>query len=158
MGKAFGTHGALVCGGDALIEALLQFARPYVYSTALPPALAHATLAALELVRGDEGAALRARLDRSIARWRAGALQLGLPLLPSDTAIQPLLLGSAAAALEAQVFLEGRGYFVGAVRPPTVPKGQSRLRITLSALHDDDHIDALLEHCAACRLLTARVA
>ncbi len=158
LGKAFGTHGALVCGGDALIEALLQFARPYVYSTALPPALAHATLAALELVRGDEGAALRARLDRTIARWRAGAVQLGLPVLPSDTAIQPLLVGSAAAVLDAQAFLEGRGYFVGAVRPPTVPKGQSRLRITLSALHDDDDIDALLEHCAAWRLLAARIA
>lgn len=149
LGKAFGSHGALVCGSDEVIEALLQFARPYVYSTALPPALAHATLAALALVRGDEGAMFRARLGLAITRWRAGAMQLGLPSMPSDTAIQPLLLGSARAALDAQAFLEERGFLVGAVRPPTVPKGQSRLRITLSALHRDDEIDALLEHCAA---------
>ncbi|MEO6065535.1 MAG: 8-amino-7-oxononanoate synthase [Lysobacterales bacterium] len=149
LGKAFGTHGALVLGETALIEALLQFARPYIYSTASPPALACASLAALEIVRGDEGAVLRARLDQLIRRWREGAAQSGLPMLDSTTAIQPLVVGSAAAALESQAFLEQRGFFVGAVRPPTVPQGQSRLRITLTALHTDDEIDALLEACAA---------
>ncbi len=148
LGKAFGTCGALVLGDANLIEALLQFARPYVYSTASPPALAHATLAALDIVRGDEGNALRAGLDRSIARWRTGAAQLQLPMLDSSTPIQPLRIGDAAAALDAQSFLERRGFFVGAVRPPTVPKDQARLRITLSALHGDNDVDALLQACA----------
>lgn len=147
LGKAFGTCGALVLGDADLIEALLQFARPYVYSTASPPALAHATLAALAIVRGDEGTALRTRLDGSISRWRAGAAQLGLPMLDSSTPIQPLQLGAAISALDAQAFLEQRGFFVGAVRPPTVPKDQARLRITLSALHSDADVDALLEAC-----------
>ncbi len=148
LGKAFGSCGALVLGNADLIEALLQFARPYVYSTASPPALAHATLAALDIVRGDEGDALRARLDRSIARWRSGAAQLGLPMLDSSTPIQPLGTGAAAAALDAQSFLERHGFFVGAVRPPTVPTDQARLRITLSALHGDEDVDALLQACA----------
>jgi len=148
LGKAFGTCGGLVLGDTDLIEALLQFARPYVYSTALPPALAHSTLAALAIVRGDEGSVLRARLHQSIARWRAGAAQLGLPVLDSSTAIQPLKLGDATSALDAQAFLARRGFFVGAIRSPTVPQGQARLRITLSALHGDQDIDALLGSCA----------
>lgn len=149
LGKAFGTCGALVLGDRHTIEALLQWSRPYIYSTALPPALAQATLAALDVVRSDEGTALRARLDHLIAHWCEGAAHLRLPLLASTTAIQPLLLGAAADALAAQSFLEQRGFFVGAVRPPSVPQGQSRLRITLTASHTEAEIDALLEHCAA---------
>ncbi len=155
LGKAFGTAGALILGSQELIRALLQFARPYIYSTAAPPAWAQATLAALELVQGDEGESLRVRLQQRIAQWRAGARALGLPLLESATAIQPLLLGDAAAALAAQATLRAKGFLVGAVRPPTVPAGKSRLRITLSALHGVADIDELLAECASCSVVRA---
>jgi 8-amino-7-oxononanoate synthase len=147
LGKALGAHGAFVAGSAALIEGLTQFARTYVYTTAMPPALAAATLAAVRLARDDGWR--RDRLATLIARFRDGAAQLGLPLAASDTPIQPLLLGDAATVLAAAKTLEERGLLVGAIRPPTVPAGQARLRITLSAAHEEEHIDRLLDVLAA---------
>ena len=144
FGKALGTAGAAVAGSETLIDYLVQRARTWVFSTAPPPALAAATRASLRLVRGAEGDALRARLAANIARFRAGAAQLGLPLSASETAIQPLVLGAAARALAVSRMLWQRGYWVAAIRPPTVPAGTSRLRITLSAAHGEAEIDGLL--------------
>lgn len=144
FGKALGTAGAAVAGSETLIDYLVQRARTWVFSTAPPPALAAATRASLRLVRGAEGDALRARLAANIARFRAGAAQLGLSLPASETAIQPLLLGAAARALAVSRALWQRGYWVAAIRPPTVPAGTSRLRITLSAAHGESEIDGLL--------------
>ena len=144
FGKALGTAGAAVAGSETLIDYLVQRARTWVFSTAPPPALAAATRASLRLVRGAEGDALRARLTANIARFRAGAAQLGLPLSASETAIQPLVLGAAARALAVSRALWQRGYWVAAIRPPTVPAGTSRLRITLSAAHGEAEIDSLL--------------
>jgi 8-amino-7-oxononanoate synthase len=147
LGKGLGGHGAFVAGSAALIEGLRQFARTYVYTTALPPALAAATLAAVQLVRTQTWR--REKLATLVARFRAGAAQLGLPLAPSDTPIQPLLLGDAASAVEAARLLETRGLLVTPIRPPTVPAGQARLRITLTAAHEDEHVDRLLDALAA---------
>jgi len=144
LGKALGCAGAFVAGDADVIDAIVQFARPYIYTTAMPAALAAATRAAVRLVREDtEGR--REQLAAHIARFRAGAAQLGLPLLPSQTAIQPLVLGDAGAALAAARMLERAGFLVVPIRPPTVPRGAARLRITLSAAHTEARIDALLE-------------
>jgi 8-amino-7-oxononanoate synthase len=147
LGKALGCSGAFVAGSAALVDGLLQFARPYVYTTAMPPALAAAACAAVELARRESWR--REKLQALIARFRAGAAQLGLPLMDSPSAIQPLLLGDAQAALDAARMLEQHGLLVTAIRPPTVPQGQARLRITLSAAHEDEHVDRLLEALAA---------
>lgn len=144
FGKALGGVGAAVIGTDALVEHLLQTARAAIYTTAMPPAQAAATAAALAVVQSAEGDALRARLQENIARFRSGAVRLGLPLLPSSTAIQPLPVGEDGAALALSRALESRGYWVGAIRPPTVPEGGARLRITLGASHTDEQIDGLL--------------
>ncbi|MDQ0009492.1 8-amino-7-oxononanoate synthase [Luteibacter jiangsuensis] len=144
LGKALGCAGAFVAGDASVIEAITQFARTYVYTTAMPAALAAATRAAIRLVRTDpEGR--RDRLGANIARFRAGAAQLGLRLMPSTTAIQPLLIGSTGAAMAAAATLEAAGFLVVAIRPPTVPPGGARLRITLSATHTPKRIDALLD-------------
>ena len=143
LGKAFGSFGAFVAGDAALIEFLMQKARSYIYTTALPPALAAATRAALAMVRAEGWR--RERLLQLIRRFRARAQAAGLALLPSPTPIQPLLLGDAAAALGAQRQLAEAGFLVVAIRPPTVPAGSARLRITLSAAHRDSEIDALIE-------------
>ena len=147
LGKALGTHGAFVAGSTELIEGLTQFARTYVYTTAMPTALAAATLAAVQLARTESWR--REKLVALIARFRAGATQLGLPLAASDTPIQPLLLGDAAGALAAARALEAHGVLVTAIRPPTVPAGQARLRITLSVAHEEEHVDRLLDALAA---------
>lgn len=144
FGKALGTAGAAIVGSETLIEYLIQRARTWVFSTAPPPALAAATRASLALVRGEDGAERRQRLRALIARFRAGAAQLGLPLSDSETAIQPLVLGEAARALAVSRALYERGYWVAAIRPPTVPAGTSRLRITLSAAHAEAEVDGLL--------------
>ncbi|MFK2878245.1 8-amino-7-oxononanoate synthase [Rhodanobacter hydrolyticus] len=143
LGKALGCSGAFVAGSAALIVGLMQFARPYVYTTAMPPALAAAARAAVEVARGETWR--REKLQSLIARFRAGAMQLGLPLMTSHSAIQPLLLGNAQTALAAAQALEQHGLLVTAIRPPTVPQGQARLRITLSASHEDEHVDQLLD-------------
>jgi 8-amino-7-oxononanoate synthase len=153
LGKALGCAGAFVAGSAALIEGLTQFARPFVYSTAMPPALAAAALAAVQIAREDD--ARREKLAALITRFRRGAEELGLPLMASDTPIQPLLLGDAYTALAAALRLEAQGLLVTAIRPPTVPAGQARLRITLSAAHEEEHVDRLLDALAALRLPAA---
>jgi 8-amino-7-oxononanoate synthase len=139
LGKAFGSFGAFVAGSAALIEFLIQKARTYVYTTALPQPVAAATRAALALVREESGR--RERLAALVSRFRTAAHAAGVPLGSSATPIQPVLLGSPAAALAAQRQLAAAGYWVVAIRPPTVPVGSARLRITLSAVHTEEQID-----------------
>ncbi|WP_284320694.1 8-amino-7-oxononanoate synthase [Dyella acidisoli] len=155
LGKALGCSGAFVAGSAALIDGLIQFARTYIYTTAMPPALAAATRCAVTLARTESWR--REKLNSLIHRFRRGAEQLGLPLMPSRTAIQPLLLGDAQRALEASWALEAKGLLVVAIRLPTVPQGQARLRITLTAAHEETHVDQLLEALASLRLADASV-
>lgn len=150
LGKAFGTFGAVVAGSEALIETLIQQSRTFIYTTAPPPAIAWATRTALGLVR--DGQHLRDRLSSLVERFRAGAAQLGLPLMASATPIQPLLVGEAASALRLSEALRKRGMLVAAIRPPTVPKGGARLRVTFSARHTPAHVDQLLAAFADCAL------
>lgn len=151
LGKAVGSFGAFVAGSETLIEALIQFARPYVYTTALPPSVAAASLAALDIIGAEPER--RQALQSRIHQFRRGAEQLGLNLMASDTAIQPLLIGSDGDALTLSQALEQDGFLISAIRPPTVPEGTARLRITLSAAHTEDDIDRLLaalaQHCEA---------
>jgi 8-amino-7-oxononanoate synthase len=146
LGKAFGSFGAFVAGSADLIEYLIQKARPYIYTTALPQAVAAATRAALALAQKESWR--RTRVAALTARFRAAALGAGLPLGQSLTPIQPLLLGSAAAALAAQRELEARGFWVVAIRAPTVPPRSARLRVTLSAAHSEAQVDQLVEALA----------
>jgi 8-amino-7-oxononanoate synthase len=148
LGKACGTFGAFVAGSEELIETLIQQARSYIYTTAMPPAIAEASRCALRLVRGESWR--RERLAELVARFREGAERLGLgqALGDSQTPIQPLAAGSEARALAWSRHLEGQGILVSAIRPPTVPEGGSRLRITLSASHTDGHLQRLLEALA----------
>lgn len=148
LGKAFGTAGAFVAGSELLIEGLIQQSRNYIYTTALPPALAAASLEALSLVR-EEGWR-RQFLADLIQRFRRGAQQLDLPLMASDSAIQPLLVGDPERALRLSAQLRERGLLISAIRPPTVPAGTSRLRITLSAAHSEEQVDQLLQQLADC--------
>lgn len=143
FGKALGAAGAFVAGDETLIETLLQRGRPHIYSTAPPPPLAAAVLEALQLLQDE--AWRRQRLRGLIERFRTGARDRGLTLLPSATAIQPLLLGDARRATAASEALRRQGYFVAAIRPPTVPEGGARLRITVTAAHDEQDIDGLLD-------------
>ncbi len=146
LGKAFGTAGAFIAGSEDLIETLIQQARSYIYTTAMPPALAVATLTGLELLREEDWR--RARLRELIRRLRQGAGQLGLPLMASETPIQPLLAGETGTALLISEALFEAGLLVTAIRPPTVPEGTTRLRITLSAAHEPEHVHRLLEALA----------
>ncbi len=150
LGKALGCSGAFVAGSAALIDGLIQFARPYIYTTAMPPALAAAAHEAVRLAQSESWR--REKLNSLIKRFRRGATELGLSLSASTSAIQPLLLGSASAALAAAAALEQQGLLVTAIRPPTVPRGQARLRITLSAGHEDVHVDRLLSALDALHL------
>jgi 8-amino-7-oxononanoate synthase len=142
FGKAFGTSGAFVAGSNVLIESLIQFARPFIYTTAMSPMNALATRTALKLLRDGED--LREKLHANIQQFREGALALGLDLMPSPSAIQPILLGDSARAVVWSEALKNQGFWVAAIRPPTVPQNQARLRITLSAAHRRDQIEALL--------------
>ena len=148
LGKALGTAGAFVAGTETLIEALIQQARTYIYTTALPPAIAAASLESLGLLREESWR--RQHLAHLIRRFRHGAGQLDLPLMNSGSAIQPLLVGDAATAVTLSARLGQRGLLIGAIRPPTVPADTSRLRITLSAGHSEDQVDQLLEQLGAC--------
>ncbi len=156
LGKALGCMGAFVAGPAALIDGLIQFARPYIYTTAMPPALAAAALESVQLAQTEDWR--REKLAALIARFRHGAAELGLPLAASFSAIQPLLLGSADAALAAAQALERLGLLVSAIRPPSVPLGQARLRITLSAAHEDAHVDRLLDALETLHLPAAQQA
>jgi len=142
LGKAFGCFGAFVAGDAELIDTLVQRSRNYIFTTALPPAVAAAALAALGLVKTEGWR--RDKLDELIARFRSGAAQLGIDLLESATPIQPLVVGEPGRALALSRALEARGLLVGAIRPPTVPRGTSRLRVTLTAAHEVDDVDLLL--------------
>jgi len=148
LGKALGTFGAFVAGSETLIEYLVQRARTYIYTTAPPPALAAATRTALALARRDGWR--RARLTELILRFRAGAERLGLPLMASATPIQPLLVGDATRAMALGARLLEAGYWVTPIRPPTVPAGTARLRITLSAAHTPEQVDGLVEALGHC--------
>lgn len=143
LGKSFGVFGAFIAASDDVIETLIQQARTYIYTTATPPAMAEAARASLRLAQQESWR--RVKLGALIARFRAGAEQLGLPLMDSPTPIQPLLVGASTAALQLSDRLRARGIWVPAMRPPTVPEGMARLRITLSAAHDELHIDRLLD-------------
>ncbi|WP_435947627.1 8-amino-7-oxononanoate synthase [Dryocola sp. BD586] len=143
FGKAFGVSGAAVLCSDEVADYLLQFARHLIYSTAMPPAQACALSAALEAIRhGDEQ---RARLRDNIAAFRRGAARLPLGLIDSQTAIQPLIVGENARTLGLAARLRERGFWLTAIRPPTVPVGSARLRVTLTAEHTREDVDALLE-------------
>ena len=146
LGKAFGTFGAFVAGSDALIETLIQFSRSYIYTTALPPAVAAATRASLAIIKNEPER--RQTLNALINQFREGCAALPVQLMPSSTAIQPLLLGSATKALAVSQRLEDRGFWVTAIRPPTVPQGSARLRVTLSAEHTPAQVDALVSALA----------
>ena len=148
LGKAFGTAGAFVAGSEELIETLIQFARPYIYTTSQPPAVACATLKSLELLRREGWR--RDHLNGLIARFRQGAAEIGLTLMDSPTPIQPILIGSSERALKLSSALRERGILVGAIRPPTVPAGSARLRVTFSASHSEAQVEQLLDILAEC--------
>ncbi len=148
LGKAFGTAGAFVAGSEELIETLIQFARPYIYTTSQPPAVACATLKSLELLRAESWR--RDHLNSLITRFRQGAAEIGLTLMDSPTPIQPILVGSSERALKLSAALRDRGVLVGAIRPPTVPAGSARLRVTFSASHSAAQVERLLDILAEC--------
>ncbi len=142
LGKAAGVFGAFVAGEAQLIEMLIQRARPYIYTTATPPLLAHALLASLDIIAAEEWR--RRRLGELIAALRQGMAELRWPLMRSATAIQPLLVGGNDEAMRVSSELAARGLLVPAIRPPTVPAGTARLRISLSATHSDEDISRLV--------------
>lgn len=150
LGKALGTFGAFVAGSEALIETLIQRARTYIYTTALPAAIAEATRESLRILRAESWR--REKLDALVARFRAGAIQSGLPLTASHTPIQPVPVGDSRRAVEISRRLLERGFLVSAIRPPTVPTGSARLRITFSALHEEAQVDRLLDALAALKV------
>ncbi len=151
FGKAFGSFGAFVAGSEALVETLVNRARTYVFTTALPAPVAAATRVALSIVREESWR--REHLADLIGRFRKGASELGLTLPASETPIQPVIIGSDGPALEISEYLWEKGFWISAIRPPTVPEGSARLRITLSACHSREQIDALLDVLGRCRML-----
>jgi 8-amino-7-oxononanoate synthase len=148
FGKAFGSFGAFVAGDAGLVETLVQRARTYIYTTALPVAVAAATRAALAVSVSESWR--RTRVLALTRRFRLLAAQADLPLADSETPIQPVLIGGAEAAVQASLKLLERGYYVAAIRPPTVPAGSSRLRIALSAAHRDADLEGLVAALADC--------
>lgn len=142
LGKAMGTFGAFVAGSNQLIESLIQLARTYIYTTAMPPAVAAATRVSLALSKKDHWR--REHLTTLIQQFQKGASALGYSLMPSETPIQPILVGDDAEALSLSHALEQKGYLISAIRPPTVPEGSARLRVTLSAAHTQEHVTGLL--------------
>jgi 8-amino-7-oxononanoate synthase len=142
LGKAAGVSGAFVAGEPEVVETVLQRARTYIYTTASPPSLAAAVEESLEVMREEPWR--REKLHRLVAALKSAWTDVGTPLLPSLTAIQPLVLGANAAALTAGAKLRERGILVPAIRPPTVPEGTARLRISLSAAHEENDVAALI--------------
>ncbi len=145
FGKGVGISGAAVLCSDPVADYLLQFARHLIYSTSMPPAQAVALLAAFNLIRSDEGEARRQRLAGHIRQFRAGVVDLPMTITASQSAIQPLIVGENARALHLAHTLRQQGIWVTAIRPPTVPAGTARLRLTLTAAHESADIAALLE-------------
>ena len=152
FGKAAGAAGAFVVAHPSVIETLVQTARPYIYTTAAPPALAQAVRTALAIIGNDTGR--RTHLAGLIGQFRDGARGLPWKLLPSPTAIQPLVVGDSGAATRLAAALAAHGFWVPEIRPPTVPQGTARLRVSLSAAHSADDVAALL---AALRAIAANV-
>ena len=144
LSKAAGVSGAFICAQADFIEWLIQKGRPYIYSTATPPAIAHALLKSLEIIESDEGKQRRTHLHRLITIWQKEMHFSKWEKMSSYTAIQPLILGSNANALMTAKLLDDVGYWIPAIRPPTVPVGSSRLRITFSANHSEDDLRALI--------------
>jgi 8-amino-7-oxononanoate synthase len=143
LGKAAGVAGAFVAAHETVIEWLVQRARGYIYTTASPPAVAHALLTSIDIIGSDEGRQRRAHLKHLIARLRERLNLKRWQLLPSDTAIQPVIIADNAATIATGQALMAQGFWVGAIRPPTVPAGTARLRITLSAAHSTEQVDQL---------------
>jgi 8-amino-7-oxononanoate synthase len=143
LGKAAGVSGAFVAAHATVIEWLVQRARTYIYTTATPPAIAHALLASLDIIRGAEGAMRRQKLQAHIRQLRHELHLKHWRLLPSDTPIQAILIGANQPALQAGESLRAKGLWVAAIRPPTVAKDTARLRVTLSAAHDSEQITQL---------------
>lgn len=145
FGKAFGTAGAFVATSHDYAEYLTQFARPYVYTTSMSPAIASATLASLQIIQSAEGQDRRERLARHIEYFRQRVQSLPVELMPSNTAIQPIIVGDSKTALDISEQLKTLGIWCTAIRPPTVPVGRARLRITLSAAHSDNDLVLLCD-------------
>lgn len=145
LGKAAGVSGAFICAHDSFIEWLIQKGRPYIYSTATPPAIAHTLLKSLELIEGEEGQNRRAHLHQLIETWKNEMVFIEWGKSISSTAIQPVILGSNANALLAAKLLDEAGYWIPAIRPPTVPNGSARLRITFSANHSVEDLRQLIQ-------------
>jgi 8-amino-7-oxononanoate synthase len=146
LGKALGVGGAFVAGSATLIDGLVQFARSHVYTTAMPPALAAAISVAVDIARFEDWR--RDKLARLIRHFRSGAAERGIELMASRTPIQPVMIGVSDAALGAMQSLEAEGFFVPAIRPPTVPQGKARLRVVLSARHEESDVEQLLNALA----------
>ena len=142
LGKGFGSFGAFVAGSETLIESLIQFSRSYIYTTALPPAVAAASLASLNIIQNDQSR--RQHLQALIQQFRSGANLLGLQLSNSVSSIQPILIGDNLQALKISESLAEKGFLISAIRPPTVPEGTARLRVTLSAAHTEQQVAQLL--------------
>ena len=143
LGKSAGAYGAFVAGSRALVDTLVQRARTYIYTTATPPLIAHALRTSLRLIESDEWR--RSRVFGHVARLKAGLRSCRWKLLASDTPIQPLVVGTSIDALTLSRDLEARGILVPAIRPPTVPQGTARLRISLSADHTPEDVDKLVD-------------
>ncbi len=143
LGKAAGVGGAFVAAHESVIETMIQRGRPYIYTTAAPPALAHALLASLDIIAGEEGKHLRTHLNSLIAQFGASLQLTRWQRVESSTAIQPLIIGENEEALRIAAGLYGQGLWVPAIRPPTVPVGTARLRVTLSAAHTADEVARL---------------
>jgi 8-amino-7-oxononanoate synthase len=152
LGKGLGTFGAFVAGSELLIETLIQKARTYIYTTALPAAVAEATRASLKIASEENWR--RDKLKQLSERFSVGAGQIGLQVMPSSSAIQPILIGDSQAAVDISNALLEAGFLVSAIRPPTVPQGSARLRVTFSALHEELHVDRLLD--ALAKILAGR--
>ena len=143
LGKAAGVGGAFVAAHASVIELMIQRARPYIYTTAAPPALAHALLTSIDIIKGPEGAARRAHLQELIVQLNAELKLKRWKRVASTTAIQPIIIGSNEEALRIGAALYGKGLWVPAIRPPTVPVGTARLRVTLSAAHTQQDVAQL---------------
>lgn len=148
LGKSFGTFGAFVAGSDVLIETLIQFSRTYIYTTALPPAVAAASRASLRLLQAEHWR--REHLHVLIQQFQQGCHEIGLQTMASNSPIQPILIGDEKRALALSAALADEGLWVMAIRPPTVPENTSRLRITFTAEHTQVHVEQLLSALHTC--------